>query len=413
MRLLGYEFKKMITKRTNQIVLLLMGILVAYTCNNTIKQVEWIDETGESMTGHAAAIKLRQESEQWTGMLDQSLLEKSLIRLKEIYSTTQPDSYQGGNDWILQNKLQGIKHIAELLGSSYVDEYETYEEMVKGLKPEDLSRFYKNRLTSLSTFLHEEGNWGYANYTDEEKQYITDRYCFLQVPFEVGYQEGWVQVSKHAPSLMKFCIILLSFSLAGIFSDEFTWKTDSVYYNTYHGRTKSVAMKLLLGFIIITLAYWLCMGSFSMVVLSALGSDGAEHFIQSCSETWNIRYSMTFRQYYWLILGAGYLGFLFYGFLIMWISAKTRSSVFAVLIPPLMLLLPMFLHEIYSYFMRKVIGLLPHWLMDIGQALRYQYLYKVGGQITCLVPIILILYFCLTMVLICLCYWEYRHKQIA
>lgn len=172
-------------------------------------------------------------------------------------------------------------------------------------------------------------------------------------------------------------------------------------------------MKLLLGFLIITLVYWLCMGSFSMVVLSTLGSDGAEHFIQSCSETWNIRYSMTFRQYYWLILGAGYLGFLFYGFLIMWISAKTRSSVFAVLIPPLMLLLPMFLHEIYSYFMRKVIGLLPHWLMDIGQALRYQYLYKVGGQITCLVPIILILYFCLTMVLICLCYWEYRHKQIA
>ena len=285
--------------------------------------------------------------------------------------------------------------------------------MVKGLKPEDLSRFYKNRLTSLSTFLHEEGNWGYANYTDEEKQYITDRYCFLQVPFEVGYQEGWVQVSKHAPSLMKFCIILLSFLLAGIFSDEFTWKTDSVYYNTYHGRTKSVAMKLLLGFLIITLVYWLCMGSFSMVVLSTLGSDGAEHFIQSCSETWNIRYSMTFRQYYWLILGAGYLGFLFYGFLIMWISAKTRSSVFAVLIPPLILLLPMFLHEIYSYFMRKVIGLLPHWLMDIGQALRYQYLYKVGGQITCLVPIILILYFCLTMVLICLCYWEYRHKQIA
>ena len=126
MRLLGYEFKKMITKRTNQIVLLLMAILVAYTCNNTIKQVEWIEETGESITGHAAAIKLRQESEQWTGMLDQSLLEKSLIRLKEIYSTTQPDSHQGGNDWILQNKLQGIKHIAELLGSSYVDEYETY-----------------------------------------------------------------------------------------------------------------------------------------------------------------------------------------------------------------------------------------------------------------------------------------------
>lgn len=413
MRLLGYELKKMITKRTNQVVILLLVILIAYTCNNTIRQVEWIDETGKPITGYAAAEKLRQESEQWTGMLDQSLLEKSLICLKEIYSTSQPDSYQGGNNWVLLHKLQGIKHIADLLGSSYVDEYVVYEEMVNELQLEDLSRFYKNRLTSLSIFLNEDGNWGSANYTDEEKQYITDRYCSLQVPFEIGYHEGWVQVSKYAPSLMKYCIILLSFSLAGIFSDEFTWKTDSVYYNTYHGRTVSVAMKLLLGFLIITLVYWLCMGSFSVVILSALGTDGAKHFIQSCSENWNIRYSMTFQQYYWLILGAGYLGFLFFGFLIMWISAKTKSSVFAVLIPPLMLLLPMFLHEIYNYFMRKAIGLLPHWLMDIRQALRYQYLYKVGGHITCLIPIILILYSYLTIALIFLCYREYRHKQIA
>ena len=59
MRLLGYEFKKMITKRTNQIVLLLMAILVAYTCNNTIKQVEWIEETGESITGHKTTSRER------------------------------------------------------------------------------------------------------------------------------------------------------------------------------------------------------------------------------------------------------------------------------------------------------------------------------------------------------------------
>lgn len=413
MRLLGYELKKIITKRANQVVILLLAILVAYTCNNTIKQVEWIDETGNPITGHAAATKLRQESEQWTGILDQSLLEKSLIHIKEIYSTTQQDLHQGGNNWTLRNKLQGIQHIADLFGSSYVDEYETYEEMVKELKPEDLSRFYENRLTSLSDFLNKEGNWGYANYTDEEKQYIIDQYRSLPVPFQVGYKEGWVQVCKQAPSLMKYCIILLGFLLSGIFADEFTWKTDSVYYNTYYGRTKSVVMKLLLGFLIITLVYWLCIGSFSLVVLCNLGADGASHLIQSCPENWSIRYGMTFLQFYWLIVGAGYLGFLFMGFLIMWISTKTKSSIFAVLIPPLMLLLPMFLREIYSFFMRKVIGLLPHWLMDMGLALRYQYLYKVGGKIICLIPIVLILYFCMTTVLAFLCYWEYRHKQIA
>lgn len=413
MRLLGYEFKKMITKRANQIILLLLALLVVYSCSNTLRQVEWIDEAGNPITGHAAAEKLRQESEKWTGTLDQSLLEKALVRLKEIYSTTQQELRPEENNWLLRNKLQGLKHIADLLGLAYADEYETYEEMVKGLQPKDLSRFYDNRLASIMTFLYKEGNWGYSNYTEEEKQYIMDQYRSLQTPFEVGYQEGRVQASKQISSLMKYCIILLSFLLAGIFSDEFSWKTDAVYYNTYHGRTKSVVIKLLLGFLTITLVYWLCMGSFSLVVLGNLGADGAEHMIQTYPGSWNIRHNMTFLQYYRLVLGAGYLGFLFTGFLVMWISVKTKSSILAVLIPSLMFLLPMFLHEIYNLFLRRVIGMLPHWLMDIGQALRYQYLYKVGGQVICLVPIILVLYSFLTLLLVFLCYWEYRHKQIA
>lgn len=413
MRLLGYEFKKMITKRANQIILLLLALLVVYSCSNTLRQVEWIDEAGNPITGHAAAETLRQESEKWTGTLDQSLLEKALVRLKEIYSTTQQELRPEENNWLLRNKLQGLKHIADLLGLAYADEYETYEEMVKGLQPKDLSRFYDNRLASIMTFLYKEGNWGYSNYTEEEKQYIMDQYRSLQTPFEVGYQEGWVQASKQISSLMKYCIILLSFLLAGIFSDEFSWKTDAVYYNTYHGRTKSVVIKLLLGFLTITLVYWLCMGSFSLVVLGNLGADGAEHMIQTYPGSWNIRHNMTFLQYYRLVLGAGYLGFLFTGFLVMWISVKTKSSILAVLIPSLMFLLPMFLHEIYNLFLRRVIGMLPHWLMDIGQALRYQYLYKVGGQVICLVPIILVLYSFLTLLLVFLCYWEYRHKQIA
>ena len=147
--------------------------------------------------------------------------------------------------------------------------------------------------------------------------------------------------------------------------------------------------------------------------LGNLGADGAEHMIQTYPGSWNIRHNMTFLQYYRLVLGAGYLGFLFIGLLVMWISVKTKSSILAVLIPSLMLLLPMFLHEIYNLFLRRVLGMLPHWLMDIGQALRYQYLYKVGGQVICLVPIILVLYSFLTLLLVFLCYWEYRHKQIA
>ena len=159
MTLMGYELKKMLTKRGNQVVLLLLVLLVAYTCNNTMIQVEWIDQAGNPITGQAAAVKLRQESEEWTGTLDQSLLEKALGRLKEIYCTTPQDLRSGENNWLLRYELQGIGHIADLLGLAYGDEHQPFEEMVNGLQAEDLLRFYDNRLAGHMAFLYEEGNW--------------------------------------------------------------------------------------------------------------------------------------------------------------------------------------------------------------------------------------------------------------
>ena len=122
---------------------------------------------------------------------------------------------------------------------------------------------------------------------------------------------------------------------------------------------------------------------------------------------------MTFRQFYLLAIGAGYLGYLFIGFLVLWISAKTKSPVLAVLIPPLLLLLPGFLHEFYSPTMRRVIGILPDKLLDIGEAIQYLYLYTVKNHVMTAVPIVLTVYPCITVLLVFMCYREYRHKQIA
>lgn len=122
---------------------------------------------------------------------------------------------------------------------------------------------------------------------------------------------------------------------------------------------------------------------------------------------------MTFLQKYVLTIGSGYLGFLFMGFLIMWISAKTKSPVLAVLIPSLLILLPEYLRGFNSPSMRRFIGLLPDKLLDIGEAIQYLYLYSIGDQVMTAVPIVLTVYPCMTLLLIFLCYREYRHKQVA
>ena len=412
--LLRYELQKVLAKRANQIILFLLVLLVAYTCRTALRQVEWIDDQGNSITGHSAAVNLREANEEWSGVLDQELLEKALAALKEIYSSTEIDSKSEESNWILHNKLQGVQEIADLIGWSFGDEYSTFAEMVADLQPEDLSRFYTNRIENRKAWLYEdESSWGYYNYSAKEKQYILDRYESLETPMEVGYHDGWVQANEQIPTLLKYGIILLSFLLAGIFSDEFFWKTDAVYYNTLHGRTKATIVKIGIGFFIITLVYWLCVGIYSFVVLGSLGTEGANCYIQSHAAYWNTRESMTFLQKYLLTLIAGYLGYVFTGVLVIWISAKTKSPVLAVSISALLILLPSYLWNFYSPAMRRIIGVLPDKLLDIGSAIQYLYLYTIGNRVVTGIPIVLTVYPIITVLLVFLCYREYRYKQIA
>ena len=412
--LMRYELKKIFTKRTNQVVLILILILVAYTCRTALKQVEWIDDQGNSITGHSAAVNLRDDSLGWSGTLDQKLLEEALIELKSIYNSTEIDTHSWESNWILKNKLQGLQEIADLLSWSFIDEYDTFEEMIANLQSEDLAHFYENRIANRKAYLYEdETSWGYYNYSPKEKKYILDQFESLETPLEVGYHEGWVQANAQIPTLLKYAIIFLSFILAGIFADEFTLKTDAVYYNTFHGRTKATIVKMIIGFIIITVVYWLIVGVYTLIVLGNLGTDGANCYVQSHAGYWNVKESVPFKQKYLLTLISGYIGYLFVGFLVIWISGLTKSSVLAVLIPSLVILLPQYLWNFYSPAMRRLIGILPDKLLDIETALQYLYLYPIGDNVFTCICILLVVYPCITVLLIFFCYRIYRHKQIV
>lgn len=412
--LLRYELQRVFCKRANQIVLILLAVLVAYACGSAMVQVEWVDTQGNSITGHSAAVALRRDREEWSGTLDQVMLEKALKEIKEIYRSTEVDIQTQESNYLLRSKLQGVQEISDLLGWSFLEEYNTFEEMVSDLQPEDLSRFYKNRVENRKAWLYcDETSWGYYNYTPAEKQYILDKYESLETPLEIGYHEGWVQANGHISTCLKYGIILLSFILAGIFSDDFSLKTDAVYYTTLYSRNKGTIVKMVVGFLIITLVYWLCVGSYSVIVLGNLGTDGANCFIQSHAEYWDVRESLTFYQKYLLTVVSGYVGYLFIGFLVMWISGITKSPVLAVLVPSLLILLPEYLWNFYSPAMRRLIGILPDKLLDIETAIQYLYLYTIGNHVYTAIPIVVTLYPCISVVLVFLCYRTHRHKQIT
>ena len=108
----------------------------------------------------------------------------------------------------------------------------------------------------------------------------------------------------------------------------------------------------------------------------------------------------------------GYIGCLFISFLSMLVSAKTRSSVLAVMIPFILIFIPSFIANIDSPLVNKVIGLLPDQLLQVGNALKFFNLYSIGGKVIGEVPVIIILYIILTVIILPILYREYRRTQI-
>ena len=236
--LIRYETKKMFSKPANLIVLLLLVVLIGYSSNRAIRNVEWVDSYGNWETGHSAAVKLHQARAKWTGTLGQEMLGCALTEIKQIYNSSDTQTDDIEENWIIRSQLQGVQEIADLLSWSYGEAYGSFQKMIFELHTADLMQFYENRLTERTEWLYDETSWGYYNYTEEEKQYVLSQYEAMETPLEIGYHEGWVQVNEQLPSLLKYGILLLSFLLAGIFSDEFTLKTDAIFYNVLIGLTQ-------------------------------------------------------------------------------------------------------------------------------------------------------------------------------
>ena len=97
----------------------------------------------------------------------------------------------------------------------------------------------------------------------------------------------------------------------------------------------------------------------------------------------------------------------------MWVSAKTKSSLVAVTVPFLLIFLPSFLDNLNIDKLSKLLGLLPDQLLQIYQALRYFYVYEIGGKVFNAMTLLVVVYSLLTVVLVPMMCRDFRRKEIA
>lgn len=404
------EIKKVLVKRSNKVVLLIMALVVAMFSHSAIYSVEWIDGKGNLEAGPEAAIKLRSAQKEWSGTLDQALLEKALAEIKRLDSIPEFQPQNIDQNRIAAGWRQGIREIRWLLCMSFQEDYFVFDEhTVQKIEPNRLPTFYENRVTGLQNWL----SGSDVPFTDSEKAFLIDRFSALETPFEIDYSQGWIKAMEHLGGLLKIGSILLGLLLSGIFSDEFRYKADSVYYGSFYGRSQATKAKIVAGLLLTTAVYLLYVGSYSLIVLGSLGWDGGSCAIQSNSLYWKSMYNVTFSQRYLMILGLGYIGFLFFGFLTVWLSEKNKSPVFAVTVPALAVLLPGLLKDLRGRFMEKLLALLPDRLLNAEFAMQYMDVYSLGSTVTTSVSILAAGYSTLTVLLVWLCYREYRHREVV
>lgn len=402
-----YEVKKVFAKTGGKIALLLLAGVLILSCWFAA-DVYWVNENGEQEYGIAAVRRLREAQKEWSGILDEEKLRQVIEELQRINATPQAHSEDVRESNIAFGWQQGVMGIRWLMVAAYSEGFQHSDYYrPDSLVPEEASAFYPNRIRLLKEWLADEKDSAYYKFSDAEKAFLINRYETLEMPLYYDYMEGWMQLFDWYSMAVILTIIILGYLVSGIFANEFQWKADAIFFTATHGRNKAVAAKVKAGFSIVTAIYWMMILLHTAFVLIYFGADGAACPIQASRNGWKSFYNITIRQEYALLVIGGYIGCLFISFLVMFISAKGKSAVVAVMTPVLLTFLPSFVGEIDSPAVDKILGLLPDQLLQ-SRTLYIFNLYELGGKVVGAVPILFVLYGVFTLVLLPMVYKVYR-----
>ena len=406
------EIKKVFCRTGSRVALLLMAAVLCIVCYFTAMFFTYANENGEQEYGLGAVREYRAAQKEWAGVLDEAKLRAAIEENLRIEATPEAQSEEVTQNNIAYYWRTGILGIRDLLCCSFAEDFRSYDGyLADHLSPDDAPKFYSNRVDLLKTWLQEQQEY---ELTEAEKAYIIQKYETQPIPFEYDYMHGWTRLFNYAATVIMISALIIGYLVAGIFSNEFQWRTDSIFFSSRYGRSKAITAKIAAGFTITSVLYWIMMLLFTGFTLAFLGADGANCPVQADISGWKCLFHITNVQKYLLIAFGGYLGNLITAGLAMLVSAGTRSSLLAVTTPFILIFVPSFLQNLDARVVNKILGLLPESLMEIGTLLStFDTLYTFGSKVVPAVPILFVLHGILLMVLIPVLYHIYHKKQIV
>lgn len=402
-----FEIRKVFSRTSGKTALAVMAAVLAVTCWLAVSHIDYVEEDGDIVTGIRAVRMLRRDKEKWEGYVTEDVLRRVIRENAAINASDEARSENVKEQNKAYAQKQGFNDIRDMINRAFCSFQEYYYYRVDSVTEEEVGELYGQRVERLREWLYSEEV--YDHYTEEERAFLIERYETLETPFYYADSDGWQAVVYYAQTIVMIGMIVCGFLVSSIFSGEFQTKADAVFFSSRYGRSRATAAKVTAGYLTVTALYWIMVLPYSAIVLAVTGTGGGNCAIQTSFEFGKSFYHITFFELWLLTVFGGYIGWLFILTLTMLVSALTRSSVLAVMVPFIILFLPSFVDGFSA--LSDMLGLWPDQLLNISLAVRLFNLYRVGGHVTGALPVVFTMYVCLYLVLPPVLYLAYRRMK--
>mgnify|MGYP006950671266 FL=1 len=404
MKMLRYEIKKVFSKSKNRMAVIVLFVILVITSVLTINKVEYVDEKGNHFVGISAARDLREAKNEWKGYLTEDTLSKALEENRTINSSKEALS----DDITEQNKAyakkQGIAGIMDVIIYAFSDYRDYNYYAADHVSDDEVGTIYEKRISTLKEWLDS----GKETFTQVEKDFMIQKYEELKTPFYYEYMDGWAALLQNISTFILLLALVIGFLVSGIFSDEFQSKADSIFFSARFGRSRGISAKVGAGFCITTGFYVIFVLLYTFIVLFVLGVDGANCPIQL--DLWRSVYNITFLQAYLFIVLGGYIGTIFASTLAMLVSALTRSTPTAIIVPFIVLCAFPFLSRIIT--LPGLCSFFPDQLLEIYLDIKEAGLITLGSKVTTIATVIVPVYAVIYLIFQPILYRVYQKVEI-
>lgn len=400
--LVGFEYRKILGKRSVKIALLLTLFLSVFSIWGTLMGSYYIE--GELFESNADAMKKdRAYARELSGRI---LDDKLLMEAADAYQTI-PDSaavYQSTEEY--QKNARKYSSIYSLARQVYDTPNVRFGAPEMGtLDPARAEQFYEIRELCMTKQIEN------APISENAKEVMMQYSAKVNEPWIFSYSDGYTRFMTIMATSGVMAAFVMAICLAPLFAGEYSNHTDQLLLSARYGKGKLIKAKFFTGFSMTGIVTLLVTLQSYVQSMLTFGFDGGNANVQIYDALFP--YPLTLKQAALLQSICVFFACMCMSALTMFFSSRMKSAFGVIILSVLLLCVPMFV-KVSAY---PLLGYLLFHLMPANM-MQYDYIfsmipYEIAGVVIPPYVMMPVAALCLCIILIPFAYRGFKHHQVV